>query len=302
MSATMHDLGLGSTRFASPIDASQFGEHRVMPSVTRPGPVTEFTDRITSDGSSRYRAEPGRYHLYAGRFCPRSHRAAIVLALNGLTGGKADAVSVSFVDGLRDGRGWAFRERTGPDPVNGFTLLREAYEASAPGYDGNVSIPIIWDRRSDRIVSNNADTIDVDLATGFQPWACPNVELYPWRDREHIDHLNREIAAVDRTITRAVYHDAARDDLRVMLRELDNRVSRSRYPFGDRLTLADVRLWVLLVRYDAGPNATGAAGPKLTTYDNLWAYARELYRRPAFRDTTDFAAFTAPLTPLPLWS
>jgi glutathionyl-hydroquinone reductase len=70
---------------------------------------------------------------------------------------------------------------------------------------------------------------------------------------------------------------------------------------GDELTLADVRLWVLLVRFDAGPNATGAAGARLPTYENVWRYARELYARPAFRDTTDFDSFTAPFAESDSW-
>jgi glutathionyl-hydroquinone reductase len=298
---------VGPVRFASPIDAFMFGEHRITSPLARPRPVRQFTGRITADGSSGYRAEPNRYHLYAGPFCPRSHRATITLALTGL----ADVVSASYVDGLRDGRGWAFRERTGADPVNGFTLVRQAYEATEPGYDGNVSIPVLWDRRGGRIVSNNADIIDVDLATAFTDTstdttashsARAGVDLYPVRARDRIDELSRHITAVDQTVTRAVYHEAARHELRAALRELDHRLATRRYLVGNALTLADIRLWVLLVRYDAGPNANGAAGPKLTSYTHLWAYARDLYTHPAFSDTTDFAAFTAPFTPLPDWT
>jgi putative glutathione S-transferase len=289
-------------RFASPIDAANFGEHRAGSPSTPLSSIHGFSDRITADGSSGYRAEPGRYHVYAGRFCPRSHRAVITLTFTGLINTGFDVLTVSFVDGMRDGRGWAFRERTGPDPINGFTLLREAYEASTPGYDGNISIPVLWDRRRNRIVSNNADTIDVDLATVFRSWAGPAAELYPEANREQIDCVSRTIAALDRTINRAVYHQVARDELVAMLRDLDRRLAGNRYLLGDVLTLADVRLWVLLVRYDAGPNAHGAAGPTLTHYPSLWAYARDLYAQPAFRATTDFAAFTAPLTPLPNWT
>jgi len=125
-----------SIGYATPIDASIHGEYRITAPAT---PVRRFADRI---GSPEHPAEAGRYHLYAGWFCPWSHRATIQRALNGL----ADVVSVSYVDGLRDGRGWAFRAGTGPDPINGFTLLRQAYESTEPGYTGPVSIPVLWDR------------------------------------------------------------------------------------------------------------------------------------------------------------
>src|SRR5205823_4201054 len=111
-----------AVRYASPIDAAVHGEHRG----TAPAAGYRFTGRL---GTREHPAGPGRYHLYAGWFCPWSHRATIQLALNSLAG----IVSVSYVDGLRDGRGWAFRERTGPDHANGFTLLREAYETTEPG-------------------------------------------------------------------------------------------------------------------------------------------------------------------------
>jgi putative glutathione S-transferase len=128
------------------------------------------------------------------------------------------------------------------------------------------------------------------------------VQLYPETARAKIDELSRQLAHLDLTITRAVYHDTARQELRAELSDLDRRLAASRFLLGTDLSLADIRLWVLLVRYDASPNANGAAGPKLTTFDNLWAYARDLYSQPAFRDTTDFAAFTASVTQLPDWT
>ena len=283
------------SRFASPIDAAAFGEHRVAPA--RPGARRwRFTARIVDDGTVNGPLTSSRYHLYAGWFCPGSHRATIVRALAGL----GARISVSYVDPMRDARGWAFRERTGPDEVNGFTLLRDAYEASDPGYDGVVTVPALWDRRDGRIVTNDPDLIDIDLATALP--AADSVDLYPRALRGAVDTAQAEIANLRTTITRAVYLDSAKVELRSQLRAFDTRVERHPYLLGDRLTLADIRLWVLLVRYDAGPNATGAAGPRLSAFTNLWAYARALYAFPAFRDTTDFDSFTAPLTPLLDWT
>ncbi len=166
-----------------------------------------------------------------------------------------------------------------------------------------MSVPVLWDRRTGRIVSNDPGTIDLDLATAFAagPSGSP-VDLYPPADRDRIDELSRQVAALERTIPRAVYHHAARYDLRALLSALDERLGRSRFLLGPSLTVADLRLWVVLVRYDAGPNANGAAGPPLTSFTSLWAYARDLYSHPAFRDSTDFAAFTAPFTRLPDWT
>jgi putative glutathione S-transferase len=282
-----------SLGYATPIDASIHGEHRI----TAPTASTcRFTGRI---GSAEHPAEAGRYHLYAGWFCPWSQRATIQLALNGLAG----VVSVSYVDGLRDGRGWAFRAGTGPDPVNGFTLLREVYEATRPGYTGPVSVPVLWDRQVGRVVSNDPATIDVDFATQFRAWAPPDVDTYPIALRSAIDELDRRIGpTVNQRVGRAVYDPATADRLLAAFGDLNTRLAHRRYLLGEVITVADVRLWVTLVRYDAGPNAHGAIGPKLPTYRHLWRYARELYSRPAFRDTTDLAAFTAPFADVPDWT
>src|ERR1700745_1503097 len=124
-----------------------------------------FRDWVTSDGSSGYPAVAGRYHLYISWACPWAHRTAIVRKLLGLE----EAISLSAVDPVRDGRGWAFREGPGHslDSVNGFSLLREAYEATEPGYAGHISVPVLWDRETSRIVSNNFPDITIDLDTQF---------------------------------------------------------------------------------------------------------------------------------------
>lgn len=281
--------------FASPIDASMFGEYR--PRRAAGTADRHFRGRISASGASGYRAQPGRYHLYAGWSCPRSHRAALVVALAGLD----QVVSVSYVDELRDARGWAFRERTGPDPVNGFTLLSEAYEASDPGYDAAVTIPVLWDRHRHRIVSNDPDTIDVDLATAFAAWSTPDVVLYPDTCRTRVDELSSQLAGMERHMYRAVFDGGARASLAATLAAFNNALDNNRFLTGNTITIADIRLWTLLVRYDAGPNATGVAGPPLTAYAGLWRYAQELYGYRAFQATTNFAAFTAPFTRLPGW-
>jgi glutathionyl-hydroquinone reductase len=164
---------------ASPVDFDAFGDYSVKAPPRSDGafvrPVYRFQGRLSADGSTGYPAEAGRYHLYISLACPWAHRSAIVRALLGLE----DVVSMSVVDPVRDGRGWAFRDGPGytPDPVNGFTLLREAYEVTEPGYDGHVSVPVLWDKETGRIVSNNFPDLTIDLGTQFGRWASPAFEL-----------------------------------------------------------------------------------------------------------------------------
>jgi putative glutathione S-transferase len=286
-----------ATRLASPVDTAAFGEYRIPDS---PGPLLRFTGRITADGE--FTARPFRYHLYGGWFCPWSQRVAITRALAGLE----DIVGMSFVDGARDGRGWAFRERYGPDPVNGFTLLRQVYEATEEGFDGHVSVPALWDRATARLVSNDCAGIGVDLATRFQHLAAPLVDTYPERLRDRIEALDRWLGpAVNHGVGAAAAPgrpNHAREALLDAFEQLDGRLARDRFLLGDDLTEADIRLWVTLVRYDVGPNARRTINPGLHVYPHLWSYARELYRIPAFRDTTDFASFARPGAILPDWT
>jgi putative glutathione S-transferase len=273
-----------ATRLAGPVDIAVHGAP-VPPRDRR----TRFTARIGDDG--RHTARPFRYHVYGGWFCPWSHRIAITRLLAGLE----DIVTMSYVDDRRDGRGWAFRAGRGPDPVNGFTLLREAYEATEEGYDGPVTVPTLWDRATATVVSGDHHGIGVDLATRFRHLARPVVDTYPAALAGRIEELDRWIGpAVNLGAAAAGRSGPARGHLLEAFEQLDARLSRSRYLLGDALTEADVRLWVTLVRYDAGPNARRTINPGLHVYPHLWAYARDLYAVPAFRDTTDFAAFTRP--------
>jgi len=289
-------------RFASPVDTRRHGEYRVRRDPDDPRPLYRFAGRIGGpDGA--FPAEAGRYHLYSGWFCPWAQRVVIVRALRGLQG----VVSLSSVDNARDGRGWAFREATGPDPVNGFTLLREAYEATEPGFDGHVSVPTLWDRVSGRIVSNTFADLTIDLTTAFDRWALPGTDTYPEPLRPAIDALDeRLLVDVNQGVTTAAgtgpTADAARAVLRATLDELDERLRGSRYLHGDSITESDVRLWVTLVRLDVTYNADGVLGPwSLADLPTLWAYARDLYQQPAFRDSTDFSTFTRPGRPVPDW-
>jgi glutathionyl-hydroquinone reductase len=283
---------------ASPVDFDEYGDYtpKVLPSTAQEfvRPRYPFQGRITADGSSGFPAEAGRYHLYVSLACPWAHRSVIVRRLMGLE----DVVSLSVVDPVRDGRGWAFRDGPGygPDPVNGFTLIREAYDATEPGYDGHISVPVLWDRATSKIVSNNFPDITIDLGTQFGAWAAPGIDLYPQPLRAEIDALNdRVYASVNDGVYRcgfagrqAVY-DAAVTALFATLDELEERLAARRYLFGDQITEADVRLWVTLARFDSVYVTHFKANVhRIVDYPNLWGYARDLYQNPAFGPTTNF--------------
>ncbi|MFG1694874.1 glutathione S-transferase C-terminal domain-containing protein [Nonomuraea sp. NPDC049309] len=286
--------GTGAPAYASPVDYDAYGPYgpgRLHLSAGWNRPIYPFQGRITADGSSGYRAEPGRYHLYVAWVCPYAHRAAIVRKLKGLE----EVVSLSYVDDERDGRGWAFRERRGPDPVNGFTLLEQAYDATEKGYPGHISVPVLWDRQRGRIVSNNFPDITIDLATQFEEWADRSVDLYPEALRPEINRLNawiyHDVSTGVSRVARAASErerDSERRKVVGTLRSLDRRLAARRYLSGDAVTEADVRLWVTLARYDTEYNRHHLITEHdLSGFPNLWGYARDLYTLPAFAETTE---------------
>lgn len=254
-------------------------------------PAYPFRGRL---GGAEFPAEAGRYHLYASYACPWATRSLIVRKLKGLEA----AVSVGIVDPVRDGRGWAFREGPGhgPDTVGGFTLLREAYEATEPGYDGHISVPVLWDTATRRIVSNNFPDITVDLNACFNAWAEHDAELYPEELRGEIDALNEHVyPAVNNGVYRCGFapgqeaYDAAVHELFAALDGLEERLATRRFLTGDHVTEADVRLWVTLARFDPVYHDHFKTNiRRLADYPNLWGYTRDLYSLPAFRESTDF--------------
>ena len=293
------DVTTHAPQYASPVDYDTYGMYGPKQGIDRgkgwTRPSYPFQGRITADGSSGWKAEPGRYHLYIAWGCPWAQRTAIVRKLKGLE----DVVSLSYVDDERDGRGWAFRERRGPDPANGFTLLAQAYEATEPGFGGHVSVPVLWDRKTGTIVSNNFPDITLDLGHAFDAWGDASLDLYPENLRAEIDPLNdylyETINDGPYRVAGAVTEEDYERLRRIMiagLEQLDARLAGNRYLFGERLTESDVRLWPTLARFDVGYNPmAGISERRLTDFHNLWRYARELYRLPAFRQTTDFSAF-----------
>jgi putative glutathione S-transferase len=282
---------------ADPLDFETYGDYAPPPGAyVRHGDIATLTypidDRITDDGSSGFPAAADRYHLYYSLYCPWAQRPMIALKLRGLD----RVISSSAVDPVRDGRGWAFREGRGhgPDPVNGFAFLQQAYLATDPTFAGHISVPALWDRERGRLVSNHYVTMTIDLETQFGDWADPAIDLFPTALRSEIDAINAEIVGSLATATYAAMGaptQAAYDDVvarvYVALDRFEHHLADRRYLVGDAITDADLLLYVQLVRFDAVAVPLGRLTRKrLVDHPNLWAYARDLYKRPAFREAT----------------
>ena len=251
-----------------------------------------FKERLTTDGSGAYPAEPGRYHLYVSLACPWAHRSIITRRLLGLE----DAVSLSAVDPVRDERGWAFTEGY-EDPVNGFQFLSEAYLQTDPTFVGRHTVPVLWDRETKRIVSNDYPDLALQIGRAFASQATKPYDLYPEQWREEIDavnavvfdEVNNGVYKAGFATTQAIYDEAV-TALFARLDWLEERLSRQRYLVGDRLTEADIRLFPTLVRFDVVYHGHFKCNRRrVIDYPNLWAYARDLYQRPGFGETVDFA-------------
>lgn len=288
---------------ASPADTAAHGAYqgqaRLAATRAEDRPDYPFQERI---GTSDYPAEPGRYHLYSSWTCPYAQRSVIVRSLAGLE----EVVGLSYVDDDRDGRGWAFREHRGADPVNGFAFLSEAYDATEPGYPGHISVPVLWDKATGEIVSNHYPDITLDLASAFEKWADPAVSLYPKKLRPRIDELNEYIfenvntgvARVAEARTQQEYEDS-RAKVVEALESLEATLADSAFLLGDALTESDVRLWVTLVRFDPANNPrAGISERTLKDFPYLWSYAQALYEIPAFRDSTDLEAISRAAAPV----
>lgn len=253
-----------------------------------------FRRWITADGDGEFPAAPGRYHLYVSLACPWAHRTVIVRMLKGLE----DVISLSVVDPVRDERGWAFREVPGAslDPVNGFAFLSEAYRATEPGYEGNVTVPVLWDRLTGQVVNNESSEVIRMLGSAFDAFTPVDLDLYPPDLRDEIDATN---ARVYPTVNNGVYrcgfarsqvaYDRAFAELFDSLDWLEGVLGERRYLAGDRITEADWRLFTTLVRFDAVYVGHFKCNRnRVVDLPNLWAYARELYQWPGVAETVNF--------------
>ena len=251
-----------------------------------------FEQWVKADGSTEYPPEPGRYHLYVSLACPWAHRTIIVRKLKGLE----RAIGMTIVDPIRDERGWRF-DPSRPDPLNGWAFLSEAYFATDPGFRDRVTVPVLWDSRERRIVSNNDDHIMRMFETEFDSVAAnPALDLYPSGLRAEIDALNGHIYATFNNgvyqagfaTSQTAYERAARRVFET-LDEMEARLAGQRYLFGPQPVESDWRFFVTLVRFDPVYYGHFKCNlRRIVDYPNLYGYLRDLYQIDGVAGTVDF--------------
>ena len=258
--------------------------------------ASTFRNWVTADGApgptgeGGFRAEPGRYHLYVSLACPWAHRTLIGRALKGLE----DAISVSVVDPHMGEEGWVFGNTPGatPDSINGASRLYEVYLAADPAYTGRVTVPVLWDRQRNTIVSNESAEILRMLDSAF---GDTGPDLYPVDLRAEIDAINARVYdRVNNGVYKAGFataqnaYAAAFAALFDELDALEARLDCGRYLCGARLTEADIRLFTTLVRFDAVYVGHFKCNKRrIADYPNLSNYLRDLYALPGVAPTVN---------------
>jgi len=264
-----------------------------------------FREWISNDGSTPYPAAAGRYHLYVSLACPWASRTIIFRKIKGLE----DAIGMTIVDPFRDQKGWAFRdpERSRPgsplnkldkfestDPINDFRYLSEAYAATDPKFNERVTVPVLWDNETRKIVNNCEDDICPMFNRVFNEFAKnKDVDLFP----KDIEADQRELSEfIYDNINNGVYkagfatrqraYEASCQRLFDALDQMEKRLSKSRYLFGKRIVEADWRLFCTLIRFDVVYNGHFKCNlRRIIDYPNLQGYLVDLYQQPGIAET-----------------
>jgi putative glutathione S-transferase len=260
---------------------------------------SQFRNWVTADGSpgpsgkGGFKAEAGRYHLYVSLACPWAHRTLIFRKLKKLE----DIVSLSIVDPLMQANGWEFKAENGGtvDHLFGSRALWEIYVRAEPIYSGRVTVPVLWDKQKNTIVSNESAEIIRMFNSAFDYLTGSTEDYCPKELRAEIDALNARIYdAVNNGVYKAGFatSQAAYEEsvtaLFAMLDELESRLASRRYLLGDRMTEADWRLFTTLVRFD--PVYVGHFKcniRRVADYPNLYGYLRDLYQVPGVGETVN---------------
>lgn len=262
--------------------------------------ISRFRSWVTVDGSAGpsglegFKAEPNRYHLYVSLACPWAHRTLIYRKLKGLE----DMTSVSAVHPLMHEHGWTFNEGEGviPDPIFNADYMHQIYTKAKSDYTGRVTVPVLWDKKNNTIVSNESSEIIRMFNSAFdEVGANKDVNFLPEALRSEIDELNDYIYP---NINNGVYksgfattqeaYEEAVVDLFKALDTIEARLEKNRYLTGDTITEADWRLFTTLVRFD--PVYVGHFKcniKRIVDYPNLWGYLRDLYQVPGVAETVN---------------
>lgn len=249
-------------------------------------------DWVTETGP--YQAAAGRYHLYVSLACPWASRTVIVRKLLGLD----SAIGMTVVDPIRDEHGWAFRDGPGysKDPINGFNFLAEAYLATDRAFDGRVTVPVLWDKETRRIVNNSEDDICRMFNDAFRKFATHDVNLFPAEIEEEHRALSTFIYQdVNNGVYRAGFaarqsaYERACKMVFAALDQLEKRLSTSRYLFGERIVEADWRLFCTLIRFDTVYHGHFKCNlRRIVDYPNLQGYLKDIYQQPGIAETVNF--------------
>lgn len=254
----------------------------------------EFRDWVTTDDSSPYPAAADRYHLYISLACPWAHRTLITRHLLGLE----SAIGVSIVDPVRDERGWAFREGNGHtlDPINDFHFLAEAYLATDPKFAGRVTVPVLWDKQTRKIVNNSEDDICRMFQFAFAKFHPHSRDLFPTEFADEQAELSQFIYEnINNGVYRAgfashqdVYERAAANLFRA-LDEMEELLATRRFLFGPNFVETDWRLFCTLIRFDAVYHGHFKCNlRRILDYPNLSGYLRDLYQQSGIGVTVNF--------------
>lgn len=254
---------------------------------------SQFRDWITADGSSGFKAEPDRYHLYISLACPWAHRTLIFRKLKKLE----DIISLSIVDPLMQENGWEFTDYPGSirDTVNGSHYLYEIYTAAKADYTGRVTVPVLWDKENKTIVNNESSEIIRMLNSEFNEYRDSEPDFYPLGLRDEIDRIN---STVYDNINNGVYkcgfatsqqaYEEAFNNLFHTLDQIENSLAERRYLVGDKMTEADWRLFTTLLRFDSVYYTHFKCNlRRIEEYPNLSNYLRELYQFPGLKETVN---------------
>ncbi|MCH7517625.1 MAG: glutathione S-transferase family protein [Candidatus Dadabacteria bacterium] len=254
---------------------------------------SQFRDWITADGSSGFKAEPDRYHIYISLACPWAHRTLIFRKLKKLE----DIISLSIVDPLMQENGWEFTDYPGSirDTVNGSHYLHEIYTAAKADYTGRVTVPVLWDKEKKTIVNNESSEIIRMFNSEFNEYGDSGPDFYPLELRDEIDRIN---STVYDNINNGVYkcgfatsqqaYEEAFNNLFHTLDKIENSLAERRYLVGDKMTEADWRLFTTLLRFDSVYYTHFKCNlHRIEEYPNLSNYLRELYQFPGLEETVN---------------
>jgi len=260
-------------------------------------PQTSFRNYVTADGSpgptgkGGFAAEAGRYHLYVSLACPWAHRTLIFRKLKKLE----PVISVSKVSPDMGAPGWTFDKASGStgDDLYGAAKLADIYLRADPKFSGRVTVPVLWDKRQQTIVSNESAEIIRMFNSAFDAFTDDRTDYYPAPLREEIDRINERIfATVNNGVYRAGFattqeaYAEAYTALFETLDDIEGRLSRQRYLAGPVITEADWRLFTTLIRFDAVYYSHFKCNrQRVIDFPNLSNYLRELYQVPGVAET-----------------